>query len=299
MKKTTNLLLVILAVILASCGGTSRTVPVTGRKQTVYSDNATFLSQSLTEYQGYVKKAKLSTNATNTAMVKRVGQRLANAVETYLTNNGYADEVKNYNWEFNLVQENQVNAFCMPGGKIVVYEGLLPVTQTETALAIVLGHELAHAVAYHSSEQYQNEIKKQTIGQIGGAVLSAAGMGANTANTVAQLYGLGSQMATLKYSRGHETEADHIGLIFAAMAGYDPNEAITFWQRMAQSNSGSTPTWLSTHPSDAQRIANIKKVLPEALRYYNQSTGTTTTKKAGTTKKNAKTPKTSGTFHVK
>ena len=297
MKKTKNfLLLVVLAVFIAACGGTSRTVPVTGRKQTVYSDNATFLSQSLTEYQGYVKSAKLSTNANNTAMVKRVGQRLANALETYLRNNGYADEVKNYNWEFNLVQDQQVNAFCMPGGKIVVYEGLLPVTQTETALAIVLGHEIAHAVAYHSSEQYQNEIKKQTIGQLGGAVLSAAGMGANTANTISQLYGLGSQMATLKYSRGHETEADHIGLIFAAMAGYDPNEALTFWQRMAQSNSGSTPTWLSTHPSDAQRIANLKKVLPEALKYYNAANGTTTTQKGTTTKK---TPKTSGTIRIK
>lgn len=301
MKRTSNLLLVLLAVILTACGGTSRTVPVTGRKQTVYSDNATFLSQSLTEYSSYVKSAKLSTNANNTAMVRRVGQRLANAVETYLKNNGYADEVKNYNWEFNLVQDKQANAFCMPGGKIVVYEGLLPITQTEPALAIVLGHEIAHAVAYHSSEQYQNEIKKQTIGQIGGAVLSAAGMGVNTANTISQLYGLGSQMATLKYSRGHETEADHIGLIFAAMAGYDPNEAVTFWQRMAQSGGSGTPTWLSTHPSDAQRIANINKLLPEAMKYYNAAKGntTTTTTKKKTTKSTAKTPKTSGTFRVK
>ena len=157
MKTTKTLLLLVVVVLLSACG-TTRVVPVTGRKQSVYSDNNALISQSFTEYKNYVSTAKLSTNATNTALVKRVGQRLANAVETYLTNNGYADEVKNYNWEFNLVQENQVNAFCMPGGKIVVYEGLLPVTQTETALAIVLGHEIAHAVAYHSSEQYQNEI---------------------------------------------------------------------------------------------------------------------------------------------
>ena len=224
-------------------------------------------------------------------MVKRVGQRLATAVETYLRNNGYADEVQNYNWEFNLVQENQVNAFCMPGGKIVVYEGLLPVTQTEAALAIVLGHEIAHAVAYHSSEQYQKQANQQAIGQVAGAVLQGVGMGTNTASTLATLYGLGSQMATLKYSRDNETEADHIGLIFAAMAGYDPNEAISFWQRMAASSNSSTPAFLSTHPTDAQRIANIQKVLPEALRYYN-GTGTTTSGKA-------KTPKTTKTIRIK
>jgi predicted Zn-dependent protease len=268
MKTTKTLLLLVVVVLLSACG-TTRVVPVTGRKQSVYSDNNALISQSFTEYKNYVSTAKLSTNATNTALVKRVGQRLANAVETYLKNNGYAEEVKNYNWEFNLVNENQVNAFCMPGGKIVVYEGLLPVTKTEAALAIVLGHEIAHAVAYHSSEQYQKQIKQQTIGQIGSAILQVSGINANTTSALSSLYGLGSQVATLKYSRSNETEADHIGLIFAAMAGYDPNEAVTFWQRMASSNSGkSTPTWLSTHPSDAQRIQNIQKILPEALKYY-------------------------------
>jgi predicted Zn-dependent protease len=124
-------------------------------------------------------------------------------------------------------------------------------------------------VAYHSSEQYQKQIKQQTIGQIGSAILQVSGINANTTSALSSLYGLGSQVATLKYSRSNETEADHIGLIFAAMAGYDPNEAVTFWQRMASSNSGkSTPTWLSTHPSDAQRIQNIQKILPEALKYY-------------------------------
>ena len=264
MKTRKYLLLMVAALILAACG-TSRIVPVTGRKQSVYSNNAEILTSSFSEYKNFVNTAKLSTNANNTAMVKRVGQKLAAAVETYLRNNGYEAEVQNYNWEFNLVQDKQVNAFCMPGGKIVVYEGLLPVTQTEAALAIVLGHEIAHAVAYHSSEQYQKQIKQQTIGQVAGAVLTSAGMGSNTASTLSTLYGLGSQMATLKYSRDNETEADHIGLIFAAMAGYDPNEAITFWQRMAASSNNSTPAFLSTHPTDAQRIAHIKKILPEAL----------------------------------
>ncbi|MBO4658139.1 MAG: M48 family metallopeptidase [Prevotella sp.] len=290
MKTRKYMALLIAALIMVACG-TSRVVPVTGRKQKVYSNNTEILTSSFSEYKKFVSTAKLSTDATKTAMVKRVGQRLATAVETYLRNNGYADEVQNYNWEFNLVQENQVNAFCMPGGKIVVYEGLLPVTQTEAALAIVLGHEIAHAVAYHSSEQYQKQANQQAIGQVAGAVLQGVGMGTNTASTLATLYGLGSQMATLKYSRDNETEADHIGLIFAAMAGYDPNEAISFWQRMAASSNSSTPAFLSTHPTDAQRIANIQKVLPEALRYYN-GTGTTTSGKA-------KTPKTTKTIRIK
>ena len=293
MKTRKYLSLVVAALILAACG-TSRIVPVTGRKQSVYSDNAEILTSSFSEYKNFVNTAKLSTNANNTAMVKRVGQKLATAVETYLRNNGYEAEVQNYNWEFNLVQDNQVNAFCMPGGKIVVYEGLLPVTQTEAALAIVLGHEIAHAVAYHSSEQYQKQIKQQTIGQVAGAVLTSAGMGSNTASTLSTLYGLGSQMATLKYSRDNETEADHIGLIFAAMAGYDPNEAITFWQRMAASSNNSTPAFLSTHPTDAQRIANIKKILPEALKYYKKSGAATST-----SGKKATTPKTTKTIRIK
>ena len=262
--------LTLAALMLASCIGTSRVVPVTGRKQTVSADNATLLSESLTEYKKYVSSSKLSTNANNTAMVKRVGKNLANAVVTYLKNNGYANEVGNYNWEFNLVKDKQVNAFCMPGGKIVVYEGLLPVTQTEAALAIVLGHEIAHAVAYHSSEQFVKAQRTQMIGQ-GINVIGSMVTGTNTSatvSTISQLYGLGSQMATLKYSRDNETEADRIGLIFAAMAGYDPNVAVSFWQRMASSSNNSTPTWLSTHPSDAQRIANIQKCLPEALKYY-------------------------------
>ena len=292
MKTTLKWMPLIVALLLSACG-TSRVVPVTGRKQKVYSNNTEILTSSLTEYKNYVSTAKLSTNAANTAMVKRVGQRLATAVETYLKNNGYADEVKNYNWEFNLVADNQANAFCMPGGKIVVYEGLLPITQTETALAIVLGHEIAHAVAYHSSEQLQKQTNLSTIGQVATSVLAQGNV--NTASTFAQLYGLGSQVATLKYSRDNETEADHIGLIFAAMAGYDPSEALTFWQRMAASSTGAQNTLFSTHPSDAQRIANIKKILPQAQKYYKKGGATTTT---GSKKTSGK-KKTAGTIVIK
>ncbi|MBR5918645.1 MAG: M48 family metallopeptidase [Prevotella sp.] len=275
MKHLKHYLLAVVAAVLFSACGTTRTVPLTGRKQNLMISDQEVLSLSATEYSKYMASAKKSTNATNTAMVQRVGQKLANAVQTYLTNNGYANELSNYAWEFNLVQDNSVNAFCMPGGKIVVYEGLLPITQNEASLAVVLGHEIAHAVANHSAEQMSKQIKQQYGLQIGSAVAGALGMGQNTqsiAQVVAQ-YGL--QFRNLKYSRDHETEADRMGLIFSAMAGYDPNVAVAFWQRMAASSGGGTAEFLSDHPSDETRINNIQsKFLPEALRYYNGGTTT-------------------------
>ncbi len=286
MKIRSIISVLLFSVLFAACG-TTGVVPVTGRKQRINVDEATTLSLSNQQYHEYIKTAKLSTNANNIALVKKVGQKLATAVETYLRNNGYQQELQNYNWEFNLVAENQVNAFCMPGGKIVVYEGILPVTQNEAGLAIVLGHEIAHAVAKHSAEQMTKQEDQQLLGSVVNSVLGSVA-GTNTASTLSSLYGLGSQMATLHYSRKHENEADHIGLIFAAMAGYDPNEALTFWQRMAASSNNSTPEFLSTHPSDATRINNIKKLIPQAMKYYN-----------GTAGNSSKAPKTSGTFRVK
>ena len=175
------------AVVLVAACGTTRTVPLTGRTQKV-ADNAQILSLSLNEYQSYMKTAKKSTNAQNTAMVERVGKRLATAVENYLRQNGYESELQGYQWEFNLVQNNEVNAWCMPGGKIVVYEGLLPVTQTEAALAIVLGHEIAHAVAMHSAEQYQKKMNQQTGLQAGAVLASVLGVGS-------EMTSLGTQVA--------------------------------------------------------------------------------------------------------
>ena len=267
MKTRKYISLLIVTLILVACG-TSRIVPVTGRRQKVYSNNTEILTSSFSEYKKFVSTAKLSTDATKTAMVKRVGQRLATAVETYLRNNGYADEVQNYNWEFNLVQENQVNAFCMPGGKIVVYEGLLPVTQNEASLAIVLGHEIAHAVARHSAEQLSKQYSQQTMTQIGGAVLGALGMGSTTTSVIQAIAQQGFQFKNLSYSREHEYEADHMGLIFAAMAGYDPQVAVTFWQRMASSSKNQPSEIMSSHPSDANRIKMIQQWMPEALKYY-------------------------------
>ncbi|GJG67250.1 peptidase M48 [Prevotella lacticifex] len=264
---------------LFSCGTTS-TVPITGRKHSLSVSDSQVLALSNQEYTKYMSTAKLSTNATQTAMVKRVGQRLANAVDNYLKNNGYANEVNNFQWEFNLVQNDEVNAFCMPGGKIVVYTGLLPVTKNETALAIVLGHEIAHAVAKHSAEQMSKQYRQQVATSIGGAVLNQVSAGAG--DVASNIASTAFSFANAKYSRANESEADHMGLIFAAMAGYDPNEAVTFWTRMANANSGTQQaglqSWLSDHPSDEKRVRDIKGWLPEALKYYHPSTTKTTTR---------------------
>lgn len=284
-------ILSMVAVVLVSCGTTS-TVPITGRKQTLLVSDGEILSLSTQQYQEFMKSAKASTNATNTAMVKRVGQNLANAVVSYLNANGLASEVANYQWTFNLVQNNEVNAWCMPGGLICVYEGLLPVTQNEASLAIVLGHEIAHAVAKHSAEQMSNQMKQQYGLQIGSAVAGALGMGTNTQSIVQAIVAQGFNFKNLKYSRDHENEADHLGLIFAAMAGYDPQVATTFWQRMAANSSNQTAEFLSDHPSDATRIKNIQGWMPEALKYYKPKTTTTTTAKKATTTNKTTTKKT-------
>ena len=282
MKAVRILFLSVVAAILTSCG-TSSTVPLTGRKQNLLVSDEQVLSLSNQQYQEYMKTAKRSTNATNTAMVQRVGQKLATAVVNYLNANGLASDAAQYQWEFNLVQNNELNAFCMPGGKIVVYEGLLPVTQDEASLAIVLGHEIAHAVAKHSAERLSNAYKQQ----YGIQILSAVATGAGASNTMVQLgqlvAGYGGQFFTAGFSRKQESEADHMGLIFAAMAGYDPQCAPTFWQRMSQASGGGSTSLLSDHPSDADRIKNINGWMPEALRYYNPPTATTSTTKKPTT----------------
>ena len=268
MKKKIGMFLSALAVLAMVSCGTTGTVPVTGRKQHLLVSDEQVLGLSKQEYTNYMKTAKVSANVANTAMVKRVGQRLASAVEQYLKEHNQSAEVKNYSWEFNLVQDNSANAFCMSGGKIVVYEGLLPITQNESALAIVLGHEIAHAVAKHSAEQISTQMRQQYGAQILGAVLSGAGVGDNTSSLAQGVFGLGSKFSSLHYSRSNESEADYMGLIFAAMAGYDPSVAVSFWQRMASSSQSNTPAFLSDHPTDAKRIADIRKWLPEAQKYY-------------------------------
>ncbi len=287
MKNIKYLALATTVVLMLSSCGTTQKVPLTGRTHRISVSDEQVLSLSNQEYTKYMASAKKSTNATNTSMVKRVGTKLATAVETYLKQNGYESDVKNYSWEFNLVQDNSANAFCMPGGKIVVYEGLLPYTQNETCLAIVLGHEIAHAVAKHSAEQLTKQ-QNQSIGtNILGNVLNQA-VGSGVGNVASAVAGQYFSFRNLKYSRDNETEADYMGLIFAAMAGYDPQQAIPFWKRMSQGTSSNQSDIFSDHPSDAKRVAALEKEMPTALKYYQaaqpQKT-TTTAKKTTTTKK--------------
>lgn len=221
------------------------------------------LSSSLTQYNNYIKGATKSTDKNKSAMVTRVGQRIAKATENYLRSNGMQHEINNFKWEFTLVKDKQVNAFCMPGGKIVVYEGLLPMVASEDDLAVVIGHEVAHAVAKHSNER----MSQQLMAQYGAAILGSAV--ANKSTAVQQLastvYGIGAQYGVmLPFSRKHEYEADYMGMVFMTMAGYNPDAAVDFWKKMsAGSQGGKTPEFMSTHPSDAARIAEIKQVLPK------------------------------------
>lgn len=255
----------IVAILFAnSCG----TVAVTGRKQLMLVSDEDVLSLSNKSYKEYMDTAKVSTDKKNTEMVVRVGTRLANAVEEYLKANGLESECKNFAWEFHLVQDKEANAFCMPGGKIVVNEGLLPITQTEGALAVVLGHEIAHAVAKHSAERMSHQILANYGASALGAILS--GQSAATQAVSQAVYGLGANYGVMMpFSRKDESEADHMGLIFAAMAGYDPQVAVPFWQRM-QAAGTKVPEFFSDHPSDANRIAQIQKEMPEAMKYYNE-----------------------------
>lgn len=248
--------------LLSACSS----VPLTGRKQVLLVSDQDVMASSLKQYNDYIKTSTLSTDKAKTAMVVRVGKRIAAATEAYLRANGMGDRVKNFAWEFHLVKDPQVNAFCMPGGKIVVYEGLLPYTPTDDELAVVLGHEVAHAVARHSNER----MSQQMLTQYGAGILDAALQNKSAAvqSLAGTVYGLGSQYGVmLPFSRQQESEADYMGLVLMTMAGYNPEVAVNFWQKMAAGKSGSTPEFMSTHPSDATRIAKIKKYLPEMAKY--------------------------------
>ena len=252
--------------LLSSCA----TVPITGRRQLSIVPASQMLSMSYQEYGEFLKSNKLSTDRAQIALVKRVGGNIQGAVEKYFAQNNMSDHLKDYQWDFNLVESKEANAWCMPGGKVVVYTGILPTTKTEAGLAVVLGHEIAHAVAEHGSERMSQGL----LAQMGGAALDQA-MATSPAQTKQlwmSVYGVGVQYgALLPYSRVQESEADHLGLIFMAIAGYDPQEAVTFWERMAKSKDGKAALeFLSTHPSDETRIRQIRELLPEALSYYNK-----------------------------
>lgn len=264
MKKVFSLFLtVVILWAMTGCGS----VPITGRKQMLLVSDSEVMTLSLQQYDEFMKTAPISTDKANTALVQKVGREIANAVETYLAANGMGDMNSSFAWEFNLVKSNDVNAFCMPGGKIVVYEGILPVTKDATGLAVVIGHEVAHAIAKHSNERMSQQMMTQYGSQALSLVTSKSS--AATQQIASTVFGLGSQYGVLlPYSRKQELEADELGMIFMAMAGYDPSQASAFWQRMSAAGGASVPEFQSTHPSDATRVKKIEEALPKAMQYY-------------------------------
>ena len=256
-------LLGLVAVILVACA----TVPITGRKQLSLISDSEMQAMSFQQYDQVIAESKLSTDPEATAMIRRVGGRIQKAVEEYFRDHGMSGELKGYAWEFNLIESDQVNAWCMPGGKVAFYTGILPICRDDAGVAVVMGHEIAHAIAEHGKERMSHQMAVQ----MGGMALSEAikTKPEETRAIYMSAFAVGTHFgAMLPYSRMHESEADHIGLIFMAMAGYDPREAPRFWERMSASGGGKPPEFMSTHPSDAPRIRQLNDRMAEALGYY-------------------------------
>jgi predicted Zn-dependent protease len=257
--------LLIFASLLAGCAINQ----ITGRNQLSLVSESELQLMATSQYKTFLTENKVlnPSSSKEAAMVDRIGLRITKAITKYFDSEGKGSVLDGYVWEFNTVESKDVNAWCMPGGKVVVYTGILPVTQTETALAVVMGHEIAHAIAKHGNER----MSQAMVQQLGGMALevAVAQKPQETQDIFMTSYGIGSQLgAMLPWSRQQETEADQYGLIFTAMAGYDPQAAIPFWERMAAMSGGSPPEFLSTHPSDETRIRKLKKFMPEALKYY-------------------------------
>jgi predicted Zn-dependent protease len=242
------------------------TNPITGRKSLSLVDASTMQQMAAQEYASFLATNKPQRGTRDAEMVQRVGTRLASAVQTYLRSINQTQLISGYNWEFNLVNNNEANAWCMPGGKVAVYTGIMPLAQNEAGLSTVMGHEIAHAVARHSSERASQEL----VAQYGSQALSAV-LGSNP-GAASQVFnaavGIGAQGALLKFSRDQESEADHMGVIFMSLAGYNPNEALNFWSRMAAQSGSNPPEILSSHPSDQTRINNLRQWIPDAMKYY-------------------------------
>jgi predicted Zn-dependent protease len=256
--------LFLLVALLTACS----TVPLTGRSQLILIPDTQVMALSFDQYDQFLSKHEVVKGTPEAQRVQQVGQRIQKAVEAYLIKNGQDDLLAGYQWEFNLVKDKQVNAFCMPGGKVVIYTGILPVADNESGLATVMGHEIGHAIARHGNERMSQGLMTQLGGMALGVALSSRPQ--ETQELFMAAYGLGAQVGVmLPYGRLQESEADRLGLIFMAMAGYDPRTAVGFWQRMDDSeDKGSPPEFLSTHPSHATRIADINSQLPEAMGYY-------------------------------
>lgn len=257
-------ILILTGLIVYACA----TVPLTGRRQLAMVSNQEILPLADRQYEQVLDSSKLSNNQQYVRMVKTVGGRIQKAVEQFMAEKGMSEELAGFEWEFNVIEDpNTVNAWCMPGGKVAFYTGIMPICRDEAGVAVVMGHEVAHAIANHGRERMsQGLLANGLLGTVAGA------MGQNpslTQQVFMQAVGMGTQIGMLSFSRQHESEADRIGLIFMAIAGYDPHEAPKFWERMTQGSGGAEPPeWLSTHPSHSTRINDLNKAMPEAMKYY-------------------------------
>ena len=263
--------LIALSFIVALVIGCT-TVPITGRKQlTGVVGSEQVIAMSADAYKQVIDSVQLSNNQEQVAMIRRVGTRIQKAVEQYMNNNGYDGLLDGFDWEFNLIESEQVNAWAMPGGKVAFYTGILPVCKDDLGVAVVMGHEVAHAVAKHGQERMNQNSAKQVGLSIGAVALGQDPTMAQ--QMVFQAVGLGTDLTLLKFSRTHESEADELGLTFMAIAGYNPSEAPKFWERMSAGSEGQAPPeFLSTHPSHETRIDRLNAALPKAMEYYNKST---------------------------
>lgn len=271
MKKITAWLLAVTSVFfLTECSKN----PISGRNQLKLVDEGSLQQMALQEYRTFLTQNKVVSEGVNrdAEMVRRIGTRISKAITDYYTAQGKGNLLSGYQWEFNLVESKEVNAWCMPGGKVCVYTGLLPITQNEAALAVVMGHEIAHALLTHGNERISQAYAAQGV-QLAGNV--ALGSNQKAVNIFNALYGVGAQVGVLlPFSRKQESEADHFGLIFSAMAGYNPREAIPLWQRMEAASAGNKPPeWMSTHPSEQSRIKQLNALMDEALTYYKPMSG--------------------------
>lgn len=261
MKKLAALLLI---VILYACAK----VPITGRRQMHLLPESELVNMASSNYTSFFNEKPALKDA-RAMKIKSIGEKMATAVTEYLNKHGHGKRVEGYQWDFNLVNDPAINAWCMPGGKVVFYTGILEYTQNDTGIAVVMGHEIAHAIARHGNERMSQSLALQ----LGGTSLQVAlaEKSEQTQNIFLQSYGLASTLGSLKYSRKHESEADQMGLIFMALAGYNPEEAVKFWERMSKSGGAKPPEILSTHPHDDTRIEAIKALLPEAKKYYKKN----------------------------
>lgn len=261
------LLLLTIAFIIDGCAR----VPLSGRRQLSIVGNSEILPMSYDQYSQVLSESKVVTQSAQGQMLVNVGNRIAKAVETYLVENGYGDQLEGFAWEFNLIESEQVNAWAMPGGKVAFYTGIMPIAQDDTGVAVVMGHEVAHAIANHARERMSQGLVAN--GLLGGLQV-AMGQNPNLTQTIfLQAVGYGGQVGMLKFGRDQELEADELGLTFMAIAGYDPREAPRFWERMeAQSGGGDRPPeFLSTHPGPNRRIQKLNEMMPNAMEYYNRN----------------------------